>query len=98
SGAWKEKGRTSSLLAILESPCFEDWLARASPAATPCSGRRLTAPAAAEAPRTRRRVGDDEFAAMVSPPKGAFTASTVETIWDSRRSACGNSWKSDSGR
>src|SRR5262245_7626043 len=66
SGAWKENGRISSLLAILESPCFGGWLERASPAPAQCSGRRLTAPAAAEAARTLRRVGGDEFLDMAS--------------------------------
>jgi len=66
SGAWKEKGRMSSLAAILESPCLESWLERASPAATQCGGRRLTALAPAEAARTLRRVGDDESLDMVT--------------------------------
>src|SRR5262245_19668365 len=66
SGAWKEKGRTSSLVAILDSPCFEGWLERASPAATLCSGKRLTAPTAAEAARMLRRLGGGESLDMVS--------------------------------
>src|SRR5262249_19255468 len=39
AGAWDEKGRISSLVAMRESPCFEGW-----PAAAQWSGRRLTGP------------------------------------------------------
>src|SRR5262245_1874850 len=59
SGAWKEKGRISSLVAILESPCFDLWLGRAPPCAAKCVGRRLTTLAAAEAARTLRRVVEE---------------------------------------
>src|ERR1043166_10322232 len=48
--------------AIGESPEFDGWLG--PPAAAQRMGRRLTAPAAAEAARTLRRVGNEKFTDM----------------------------------
>ena len=72
SGALKEKGRIASALVvpICASPWSEGWLGRACPAAARCLGSRLTAPAAAEAARRLRRVGDDDIARIMALLRG----------------------------
>src|SRR5258708_29337091 len=68
-GTLMRKGRIalSSVVPIGESPWFDGWLGRASPAAAAaarCAGSRPMAPAAAEAARKPRRVGDNDVADM----------------------------------
>src|SRR5262252_6460910 len=76
SGAWKEKGRISSLVAIFESPWFEAWPC-ASPAGATSAGSRLTAPAIADAERTARRVAGNDRGHDYSPSQGELGRRSV---------------------
>src|SRR5215212_9709192 len=65
SGAWKEKGRISSLLAICEPPWFDDW-ENASRADASSGASTLAMLVTAEAARKSRRVGGVDFVNMTT--------------------------------